>query len=158
VDDVYNAVYFVGDAVGPVMFYGQGAGGASAASAVVSDIIYISRNIINGIAGRVPSVFFEKGKSKIKIKPIDEIKFRYFLRFIVLDKPGVFAKIAGVLAKYGISISSVDQKEQDSGSKVPVIITTDEAKEKEMRKALAEIDKLSVTKEKTLALRIEKGE
>lgn len=158
VDDVYNAVYFVGDAVGPVMFYGQGAGGASAASAVVSDIIYISRNIINGIAGRVPSVFFEKEKSKIKIKSIDEIKFRYFLRFIVLDKPGVFAKIAGVLAKYGISISSVDQKEQDSGSKVPVIITTDEAKEKEMRNALAEIDKLSVTKEKTLALRIEKGE
>ncbi|OGF53241.1 MAG: homoserine dehydrogenase, partial [Candidatus Firestonebacteria bacterium RifOxyC12_full_39_7] len=158
VDDVYNGIYFVGDAVGPVMFYGQGAGGDSAASAVVSDIIYIARNIINGIAGKVPSVFFEKGKAKIKVKSINEINFRYFLRFTVLDKPGVFAKIAGVLATHGISISSVDQKEQHSGSKVPVIITTHEAKEKEMRKALAEIDKLSATKEKTLALRMEKGE
>ena len=158
VDDVYNGIYFIGDAVGPVMFYGQGAGGASAASAVVSDIIYIARNIINGIAGKVPSVFFEKGKAKIKIKPMEEIYFRYFLRFIVLDKPGVFAKIAGILAKYDISISSVDQKEQHSGSKVPVIITTHEAKEKDMRKALAEIDKLPGTKEKTLALRMEKGE
>ncbi|MFH1074702.1 MAG: homoserine dehydrogenase [Candidatus Firestonebacteria bacterium] len=158
VDDVYNGIYFVGDAVGPVMFYGRGAGGASAASAVVSDIIYIARNIINGIAGKVPSVFFEKGKSKIKIKPIEEVIFRYFLRFIVLDRPGVFSKIAGILAKHGISISSVDQKEQHSGSKVPVIMTTHEAKEKEMRKALGEIDKLSVIKEKSLALRIEKGE
>ena len=158
VDDVYNGIYFIGDAVGPVMFYGQGAGGASAASAVVSDIIFISRNIFNGVAGKVPSVFFEKGKTVRKIKSINEIKFRYFLRFIVLDKPGVFAKIAGVLAKHGISISSVDQKEQHSGSKVPVIITTHEAKEREMRKALSEIDKLSVVGEKTLALRMEKGE
>ncbi len=158
VDDVYNGIYFVGDAVGPVMFYGQGAGGSSAASAVVSDIIYIARNIINGVAGKVPSVFFEKGKSLRKIRPIDEISFRYFLRFIVLDRPGVFAKIAGLLAKHGISISSVDQKEQHSGSKVPVIITTHEAKEKEMRKALSEIDKLAVIGEKTLALRMEKGE
>jgi len=158
VDDVYNGIYFVGDAVGPVMFYGQGAGGDSAASAVVSDIIYIARNIINGIAGKVPSVYFEKGKDKIRVKPIGEINFRYFLRFIVLDKPGVFSKIAGILAKYGISISSVDQKEQHSGSKVPVIITTHEANEKEMRKALVEIDRLPAVKEKTLALRMEKGE
>ena len=158
VDDVYNGIYFVGDAVGPVMFYGQGAGGASAASAVVSDIIYITRNIVNGVAGKVPSVFFEKGKAARKIRSINEINFRYFLRFIVLDKPGVFSKIAGILGKYGISISSVDQKEQHSGSKVPVIITTHEAKEKEMRKALSEIDKLPVIGEKTLALRIEKGE
>ncbi|MEI7903844.1 MAG: homoserine dehydrogenase [Candidatus Firestonebacteria bacterium] len=158
IDDVFNGIFFVGDAVGPVMFYGQGAGGDSAASAVVSDIIYISRNIINGVAGKVPSVFFEKGAEKASIKPISEVEFRYYTRFTVLDKPGVLATIAGILGKYNISISSVVQKEQDEGKRVPVIITTDKALEKNMKQAIDEIDALPVIKEKSLVIRIEKGE
>lgn len=158
VDDNYNGIYIIGDAVGPVMFYGQGAGGDSASSAVISDIIYIARNIINGAAGKVPSVFFEKGRAKRKIKPIGEIKFRYFLRFIVVDQPGVLASISGILGKFNISISSVIQKEQKSGNKVPVIIMTYEAQEKNMKLSLDEIDKLPIVKEKTFAIRMEKGE
>jgi homoserine dehydrogenase len=157
VDDVYNGIYVIGDAVGPVMFYGQGAGGDSAASAVVSDIIYIARNIKSGIAGKVPSIFFDNAKTKRKIKHIDEVICRYFLRFTVLDEPGVLASIANILGNHNISILSVIQKEQKKGNKVPVIIMTHEAKEKEMMQALAQIDKMDVIKEKTLAVRMEKG-
>ncbi|MFH1825235.1 MAG: homoserine dehydrogenase [Candidatus Firestonebacteria bacterium] len=158
IDDNYNGIYIIGDAVGPVMFYGQGAGGDSAASAVISDIIYIARNIINGVAGKVPSVFFKKERIKRKIKSIREIKFRYFLRFIVVDYPGALASISGILGKFNISISSVIQKEQRKGNKVPVIIMTYEAEEKNMKLSLEEIDKLPIIKEKTFAIRMEKGE
>jgi len=158
IDDVYNGIFIVGDASGPIMLYGQGAGGDSAASAVVSDIIYICRNIVNGVAGKVPSVFFEKGADKAKIRNIDEIDFRYYLKFTALDQPGVLASIAAVLGKNGISISSVVQREQDEGKKVPVIITTDKAREKSMKTAIAEIDAMSTVKGKTLVIRIEKGE
>jgi len=158
VDDNYNGIYIIGDAVGPVMFYGQGAGGDSAASAVISDIIYIARNIVNGVAGKVPSIFFKNDRIKRKIKPIGEIKFRYFLRFIVVDQPGVLASISGILGKFNISISSVIQKEQQKGNKVPVIIMTYEAEERNMKLSLEEIDKLPVVKEKTFAIRMEKAE
>jgi homoserine dehydrogenase len=140
-----------------VMFYGQGAGGGSAASAVVSDIIFVARNIRAGIGGKVPSIFFETTKTKRKIIPIEDLKFRYFLRFIVNDKPGVLARLATILGESGIGISAVSQKEQ-GGATTPVIITTDEAKEMNIKKAIEEIDKLPVVKEKTLMLRMEKGE
>ena len=149
VDDVYNAIYVVGDIVGPVMFYGQGAGQMAAASAIVSDIVYIARNIYSGVAGKVPSVYYEtKHLSAKNIVNIEDIKSRYYLRFTVLDQPGVFATISGILGKYNISIASVYQTERKSGNKVPVIMMTYETLEKDIRIALAEIDNLSITKEK----------
>ena len=86
---------------------------------------------------------------------MDDVKTRYYIRFSVLDKPGVLAKISGILAKYKISIASVNQAQRKTGSSVPVIIITHEALERDMRRALKEIDALSVIKKKSVRIRIE---
>jgi homoserine dehydrogenase len=85
----------------------------------------------------------------------DEVQGRYFLRFVALDQPGVLAAISGVLADYGISISSVAQKERKKGDKVPVIISTYSAGQKNLMDALATIERLPVIKDKTLVMRLE---
>lgn len=151
----FNGIYITGDAVGPVMFYGQGAGQLPTASAVISDIIFIARNISEGVAGKVPSIYYAQDRPQKKIKSILNTSFKYFLRFIVLDQPGVLSTISGILGKNGISIASVIQKERKKGDKVPVIITTYEAEEERIRLAIDEIDNLPVIKEKTLLIRIE---
>ena len=150
----YNGIYITGDAVGSLMLYGLGAGQLPTASAIISDIIFIARNISEGVAGKVPSIYYSQDKQHKKIREITETNFRYYLRFILLDKPGVLSTISGVLGKYGISIASVIQKERKEGDKVPVIITTYEAKEERIRLAIDEIDKLPVVKEKTFLIRI----
>lgn len=151
----YNGIYITGDAVGSVMFYGLGAGQLPTASAVISDIIFIARNISEGVAGKVPSIYYTQNKHQKKIRSILETSFRYYLRFIILDRPGVLSTIAGILGKNGISIASVVQKERKEGDKVPVIITTYESKEEKIRSALHEIDNLPIIKEKTFLIRIE---
>jgi homoserine dehydrogenase len=155
VDNEYNGIYITGDAVGSVMLYGLGAGQLPTASAIISDIIFIARNISEGVAGKVPSIYYTQDKPIKKIRSILETSFKYYMRFILLDEPGVLAKIAGILGENGISIASVIQKERKSGDKVPVIITTYEAKEEKVRRAIEEIDKLPTIKEKTFIIRIE---
>lgn len=159
VDDVYNGIYVTGDAVGPVMFYGKGAGQMPTASAVISDLIYIARNVASGVAGKVPAVAFDVDRvdSRRILKP-DEIKSRFFLRFHAVDHPGVLSSISGILSDHGISISSVAQKERKKGDKVPVVISTYMAPEKAMFDALEKIEKLPVIKDKTLVMRLETPE
>jgi len=157
VDDVYNAIYIVGDAVGATMFYGLGAGQMPAASAVVSDIIYLARNIASGVAARVPNVMPPNKLTAPRVKKIEEIISRYYLRFSALDQPGVLSQISGILGEHGISISAVIQKEQKSGDIVPIVMLTYEAREKEMREALRKIDQLPVVKDTTVLIRMERG-
>jgi homoserine dehydrogenase len=157
VENVYNAIYVVGDAVGATMFYGLGAGQMPAASAVVSDIMYLARNIASGVAARVPNVMPPDKIISPRIKKIEEIISRYYLRFSVVDQPGVLSHISGILGEHGISISAVIQKEQKLENIVPVVMLTYEAQEREMRKALQKIDRLPVVKDSTVLIRVEKG-
>lgn len=156
IDDAYNAVLLNGDAVGNVMFTGMGAGEMPTASAVVGDVIDIARNIIKGGIGRVPSLSFQDENIKnVDLRMMDELETEYYLRFSVVDEPGVLSKISGILGEHNISIASVMQKGRSTEGAVPVVITTHHAKEKNMFHALQEIDQLSIVLDKTVSIRIE---
>ena len=156
VEGTYNAIFIDGDAVGPSMFYGKGAGMMPAASAVVSDIIDVSRNIVSEINHRVPMFSYQREfLKKVKIKNIKEVVTRYYLRFSVVDCPGVLSKISGILGRHNISIHSVIQKSRRVKGVVSIFLLTHEARDADVRKALNEIDRLSVVQDKTMLIRIE---
>ena len=156
VDGVFNAIYVQGDAVGDTLYYGRGAGDMPTGSAVVSDVVDIGKKIVrsqeSGVrskkAVRIPS-------SGLKVKGIEDIEAMYYFRFTAFDKPGVLSSISGVLGSYNISITSVIQKGRSLGEAVPLIVLTHTAKEKDVIKAVAEIDRLSVVADKTLYIRVE---
>jgi homoserine dehydrogenase len=151
VDGVFNAVYINGDSVGPTMYYGQGAGQMPTASAVWSDIMeLISKKADLNSSG----IYFEKNPKNIS--DINDLFTKYYLRFSTLDQPGVLSKISGILGNQKISIASVMQKERSAGNKVPIVMLTHEAYEAGMQKALAEINKLDMIKEKTVLIRVER--
>lgn len=154
VGGVYNAIYVHGDLVGGTLFYGRGAGQNPAASSVISDIVDLARNLRFNSVGRVP--IYIKNKAIKKIRKIEEIEARYYIRFSCIDKPGVLAKISGILGRHKISIASVAQKERRKARIVPVVMMTHEAKEKNMQQALEEIDRLPVIRRKTVAIRVER--
>lgn len=152
----YNAFHLIGDASGPVFLYGQGAGMMPTASAVVSDLIDISRNILEGVSGCVPlRTQKEKTMDDIHLMPMDDIETKYYFRFSAVDRPGVLSKISGILGENNISIATVIQKARKEEGAVPVVMTTYKAKEKNIRKALKKIDKLDILLDKTILIRIE---
>jgi len=158
VDGVFNAVYVVGDALGPSMFYGRGAGDSPTASAVVSDVIDIGRDILAGSMGRLPVLGFAKaGKKPLKVRPIGKVRCCYYLRFAALDRPGVLSKIAGILGRHDISVASVIQKGRKEDGAVPIVMMTHEAVEDNLRRALAKVDALDVIAGKTVVIRVEGG-
>ena len=157
VGGAYNAIYVKGDFVGSSLYYGQGAGKLPTASAVVSDVIEIARNLGKGITGRIPPSGFHNqlpGKGT-PVSPFADVDSEYYLRFQVIDKPGVLSKIAGVLGSHQISISSVIQKGRREESAVAIFIVTHQAKEMDMRAALEETDRLPVVLDRTRMIRIE---
>jgi homoserine dehydrogenase len=153
VDGPFNAIYVDGDATGSTLYYGRGAGSIPTGSAVVSDIADIARNIRKGAIGRVPTI--PEISHAAKIKKIDDVVSRYYFRFSALDKPGVLSKISGILGNYNISITSVIQKGRRLGEAVPLVVLTHEAKEKDVRRAIEEIDQLTVVTDKTVFIRVE---
>ncbi|MDD3293805.1 MAG: homoserine dehydrogenase [Geobacteraceae bacterium] len=156
VDGVFNAVRLTGDFVDTVMFYGRGAGMDPTASAIVGDVMAIARNLTAGIGRRsAPLGYLDNRLKNLVIKPMDEVSGKYYLRFSVLDKPGVLARITGVLGKFNISIESMIQSARMAGETVPIVIMTHEALEKDIRQALEEIDCLDVISEKSRLIRIE---
>ncbi len=156
VEGVYNAIHIYGNGVGPVLFYGKGAGMMPTASAVVADIIDICRNINKGISGRVPPLSCLEGKVRsVDVWDINELEIPYYIRFSAIDRPGVLSKISGVLGDHNISILSVIQKDRKVGDAVPLVIVTHHARERELVAALTEIDEMDVIKDKTVYLRIE---
>ena len=157
VDGVFNAVYIEGDAVGPTMFYGQGAGEMPTASAVVADVVDIARNLLRGGIRRVPPFSYERLDRDVEVKPMEEVSTRYYLRFTAQDRPGVLSRISGILAKHNISIESVIQKGRREEGTVPVVMMTHEAKEMDVQKALAEIDRLDIIGDRTTLIRVEDG-
>jgi len=156
VDGVYNAIQLVGDSVGDIVLYGQGAGSLPTGSAVVSDVIDIARNLLSGASGRVPAASFQRDQRRpLRIRPMEEITSLYYLRFMVVDRPGVLSQIAGVLGTHGISISSVIQKGRKEGQTVPVVIMTHAAREREVQTALQDINRMSFISEPTTLIRVE---
>lgn len=154
VSNVYNAVLLQGDAVGQILLYGRGAGEMPTASAVFSDIVDVASDIAAKAAVRIPMNYYSASRSA-SLKPIDEIETRYYLRFTVSDKPGVFASIASCLCAENISFASVMQKEVTEEKRVPVIILTHVAREKNIRAALAQIEAMDYVKKGTQVIRIE---
>jgi len=157
VDGAMNAVVVTGDAVGPTLSYGAGAGELPTASAVVGDLIEIAREVLRGSAGRVAPLSYLPGELKSKpLVPLDEIFGRAYLRFTMLDRPGVFGHIATVLGEHEIGIESVIQKGRaDSQNSVPVLMQTHPAKESALRAALVIIDRLDDLTAPTRLIRIE---
>jgi homoserine dehydrogenase len=148
-----NAVVLQSEALGPSMLYGQGAGAMPTGSAVVSDIIDLTRNILSGSPGRVP---LPPAKPLVTLRPHDEVRCAYYLHFSVKDEPGVLARTASRLAGRRISIAAVEQREQnDQGKPVPLVIVTHQAREADLRAAIAEIDRDGATLAPTRLIRIE---
>ncbi len=156
VGGVFNAIYVVGDFVGQTLFYGRGAGDQPTASAVVSDLVSIARNIRYGAAGRVPPTSYDgPSRRTLRLLAMEDISSLYYLRCSVVDNPGVLSTISGLLGKYNISISSVIQKGRQAGGAVAVVMMTHRALERDVRQALAEIDRLPSVVDKTVLIRVE---
>ena len=153
VKDVYNAVYIEGDATGKLLFYGKGAGQMPSASAVISDIADIARNLRFKTRMRIPPITYSK--NSYKIIPMDQLKSSYYLRIMAVDKPGVLSNISHILGDNNISIASVFQKERNKEEAVPIVMMTHEATEKNISVAIKKINKLSVIKENTVRIRVE---
>ena len=150
--DVFNGVMVEGDFVGQTLFYGRGAGRQATASAVVADIIDVALNYAADSTRRIPA--FRQGEQFESVTPQNECTSRYYLRLIVEDCPGVIASITKILADREISISSLIQHE-NQGENVSLVILTHPAMEKEIRSAMEELSKLSVSRAAVKMLRIE---
>jgi homoserine dehydrogenase len=149
-----NAISVDGEALGPTLYMGQGAGMMPTATAVLADIIEIARNRLHGKSLRIPPLGYPVDSlAHLPVKSIDELKTDYYLRFMALDRPGVLAQIAGILGAYDISIASVIQKEEQGGRAVPVIMHTQAARERNVRRALARISRLKVVRAESVYLR-----
>lgn len=157
VEGVFNAIYIKGDAVGPTLFYGQGAGQMPTGSAVVSDLVELGRNLLVRASGRrVPLLSYQESAiRRIPLKNMQEVVMPFYMRFSALDRPGVLSKISGILGRNNISISSVIQKGRQVNGAVPIVMMTHEAKEKDVHRALKEIDRLGVILGKTMFIRVE---
>lgn len=157
VEGVHNAIFIKGDPVGEAMLFGFGAGMMPTAGAVISDIVDLARDMLAGASShRVPiCAWHPQQRRNLAIRNISEREGEYYIRCMVLDRPGVLAKIASVLGRHNISIAQVWQRSRDFKNTVPIFLLTHGAQEKNLAKAVAEIDKLSVVKGKTFYLRIE---
>jgi homoserine dehydrogenase len=156
VNGTVNAIMVSADAVGDIMLYGRGAGMMPTASAVISDVVDIARNLMAGTTRRIPALSFQQDHIQdIKIMPMNEIVTHYYFRFAALDRPGVLSTISGILGSHDISIQSMQQKGRKTDGSVPVVMVSHLAKEANVQKALAEINDLDVVGEKTVLIRIE---
>ncbi len=149
VNDVYNAVYIKGDAVGDTMFYGRGAGEMPTASAVVADIMDVVRNINSSNQGRIGCTCY----THLPIKDIGDIYSSYYMRVEVVDKPGVMASVTDIFGKQKVSLQSIIQK--TSGEDAEIVMVTHEVKERNMREALKMIETLPNVKKICNVIRVE---
>ena len=157
VDGVFNGIRLVGDFSGPVMFSGRGAGMDATASAVLGDVLAIARNLRVGAVLRTPAQGVSISALRdLPLKPMDEIVSEYYLRFAATDQAGVLAHIAGVLGHFNISIAAMIQPERQIGGAVPIVIVTHEAREADIRSALAQIDTSPMIRDVSRFVRIER--
>ena len=158
VNGALNAIRICDDMMKENILIGHGAGALPTGSAVVGDVVEIARNILSGVGERLPAGSFQdKEVKKIPFKSISEIESEYFLRFSVLDNPGVLSKISGILGKHSISIESMIQRGRgDRGEGVPLVMMCHKSSEKNIQSALKEIEALDVVCEKSNLIRVER--
>ncbi len=157
VDGVMNAVVVKGDAVGPTLYYGAGAGAEPTASAVIADIVDVVRALTTDPENRVPHLAFQPSElSNFPILAMEEVETAYYLRLQVVDQPGVLADVTRILGEAGISIEAIIQKEPaENEGDVPVIILTQCIKEKFMNQAIAKIEALDACTAEVVRIRLE---
>jgi len=157
VEGVMNAVVVKGDAVGATLYYGAGAGSEPTASAVIADLVDVTRMQTADPMHRVPTLSFQPDLlSDTPVIPMEEVETAYYLRMQVIDKPGVMAEITRIVADYNISISALIQKEASADSNiVSVIMLTHLTVEKNINAAIVRIETLSAVTGKVIRIRIE---
>jgi len=157
VDGVMNAVLVKGDAVGPTMYYGPGAGAEPTASSVIADIVDVARSINADPSHRVAHLGFQpEALSDINILPIAEVETAYYLRLAAQDKPGVLSQVASILSDDGISIEALIQKEANEGEEVvPLILLTNRVVEKALMAAVARLEDLQAIEGSVIHIRME---
>jgi homoserine dehydrogenase len=157
VEGAMNAVLVQGDAVGATLYYGKGAGAEPTASAVIADLVDVTRMQTSDPLNRVPHLAFQPNQlADLKILPMDEVQTSYYLRLRVADKPGVLADITRILADEQISIDAVIQKEPGEGEdQTDLIMLTHQTREKHINAAIAKMEGLSVVAGKVTKLRLE---
>jgi homoserine dehydrogenase len=157
VDGVMNAVLVQGDAVGPTLYYGAGAGSLPTASAVVADIIDVTRTLTTDPENRVPHLAFQPGElSDLPVLPMDDVVSAYYLRMTVEDRPGVLAAVSGILSEHGISIEAMRQQEPAAGEpRVPLVMLTQTVRESQMNAALRGIEALDSVAGDVTRIRVE---
>ena len=146
VHGVKNAIAVMGDAVGPTLYYGAGAGSEPTASAVVADLLDVARDITTDHHYRVPYLAFSgiiEGDESLPILPMEDIVTAYYLRLLAVDRPGVLARVATILSEQGISIEALIQKEATEGELVPIILLTHRTREKSMNEAIRQLESLA---------------
>ena len=157
VNGVMNAVLVEGDAVGPTLYYGAGAGGEPTASALVADIIDVARGLENSPESCVPCLAFHpQTMSPEPILAIEDVDTAFYLRMEVLDQPGVLSKVAQIMSDTGISIEALIQKEPQSGAQtVPLILLTNRAREGLLMQAVSGIEALESVTGSVIRIRVE---
>ncbi|KAA3626357.1 MAG: homoserine dehydrogenase [Proteobacteria bacterium] len=157
VDGVMNAVLVEGDAVGPTLYYGAGAGAQPTASAVVADLVDVVRALTTDPENRVPHLAFQPDALQdMTIVSMDEVECAYYLRLQALDKPGVLADVTRILADLEISIEAILQKEPEAGAtSVPVILLTHPVKERAVNEAMRRIEALDSITAPVMRIRVE---
>ena len=157
VDGVKNAILVEGDAVGPTLYYGAGAGAAPTASAVVADLVDLARDLTVGQACTVPSLGFAgSALRELPIVPMDKVVTPWYLRMEVLDKPGVLSEVASIFSEQGISIEALIQKAPAEGqTRVQLIVVTNKAIQGSVDKAVADIEALDTIAGKVTRIRVE---
>ena len=158
VEGVMNAVLVMGDAVGPTLYYGAGAGAQPTASAVIADLVDIARLITADPEHRVPHLAFQPDRmSDTPILAMDDVETSYYLRLRVADKPGVLADVTRILADEAISIDAALQKEPaEEGAQADIVLLTHQTTERAVRNAIARIEALATTLGSVVLLRMEK--
>jgi homoserine dehydrogenase len=149
VRDVFNAVFVEGEEVGELMFFGRGAGGPPTGSAVVGDLVEVARNMTTGARGPGCTCYHDRAP----IRPQDDVRIRYYIVLSVLDQPGVLSAVAGVFAKYGVSIASVRQ--EGSGDEARLALITHVSTEGRHQATFAELRGLDVVKSVDSTMRVE---
>lgn len=157
VDGVLNAVLVDGDAVGQTMYYGPGAGDEATGSAVIADIVDVARAVATESKLRVPYLGFSPDAMEdLDVLSMEDIQSAYYLRITALDRPGVLAKIASILSEHGINIESIMQKESElKDGRIPVIILTHTVQERQINRAIEELEALSDTDGEVVRIRAE---
>lgn len=157
VNGVMNAVVVKGDAVGPTLYYGAGAGSEATASAVVADIVDIVRALTTDPENRVPHLAFQPDSLKdTPILSMSEVVTSYYLRIHTLDKPGVLADITRILSEQGINIEAILQKQpEEHEGIVPIIMLTQAVVEKNLDQAIAQIEALETVPDSIMRIRME---